>query len=71
MIMMILLLFTAMLGVKKKVRSQVNADIEVITKPMSIITLEKQLTALGDRYLSKTSVKPLLSSGGYKRATKG
>ena len=50
--MMILLLFTAMLGVKKKVRSQVNADIEVITKPMSIITLEKQLTERIERYLS-------------------
>ena len=42
---------TAMLGMKKKVQSQVNADVEVITKPIGIIALKKQITDLYDHYL--------------------
>ena len=43
---------TAMIGMEKAVRSQVNADVEVITKPMSIILLKDRITDLCDRYLS-------------------
>lgn len=43
---------TAMIGMEKVVRSQVNADVEVITKPIGIISLKKQITDLWDRHLS-------------------
>ena len=43
---------TAMIGMEKVVRSQVNTDVEVVTKPMSIILLKNQITDLYDRYLS-------------------
>ena len=46
------ILFTAMLGAKKKVQSEVGEDVEVITKPMGIISLKKQITNLYGRYLS-------------------
>ena len=46
------ILFTAMLGAKKKVQSEVGEDVEVITKPMGIISLKKQITNLHGRYLS-------------------
>ena len=37
---------TAMVGMEKIVQREVNADVEVITKAMSIITLKKQITDL-------------------------
>ena len=43
---------TAMIGMEKAVQSQVNADVEVITKPIGIISLKKQITDLYNRYLS-------------------
>ena len=43
---------TAMIRMEKVVRSQVNADVEVITKPMSIIFLKDRITDLYNRYLS-------------------
>ena len=44
--------FTAMLGMEKAIQSEVNADVEVITKPMSIIFLKEQIIDLYNRYLS-------------------
>ena len=43
---------TAMIGMEKMVGAQVNTDVEVITKPMSIIALKKQITDLYERYSS-------------------
>ena len=43
---------TAMIGMDKMVKSQVNTDVEVITKPMSIILLKDLITDLDNRYLS-------------------
>ena len=42
---------TAMIGTEKVVRSEVNADVEVITKPISIISFKKQIINLYARYL--------------------
>ena len=42
---------TAMIGMEKVVQSQVDTDVEVITKPMSIIFLKDRITDLCDRYL--------------------
>ena len=42
---------TAMIGMEKVVQSQVDTDVEVITKPMSIIFLKERITDLCDRYL--------------------
>lgn len=46
------ILFTAMLGAKKKVQSEVGEDVEVITKPIGIISLKNQINDLFNRYLS-------------------
>ena len=46
------ILFTAMLGAKKKVQSKVGEDVEVITKPIGIISLKNQINDLFNRYLS-------------------
>ena len=46
------ILFTAMLGAKKKVQSEVGEDVEVITKPMGIVCLKNQINDLFNRYLS-------------------
>ena len=43
---------TAMIGMEEVVRSQVNADVEVITKSIGIISLKNQITDLYNRYLS-------------------
>ena len=43
---------TAMIGIEKVIQSKVDADVEVITKPIGIISLKKQITDLYDRYLS-------------------
>ena len=40
-----------MIGMEKVVQSQVDTDVEVITKPMSIIFLKDRITDLCDRYL--------------------
>ena len=41
-----------MIGMDKMVKSQVNTDVEVITKPISIILLKDLITDLDNRYLS-------------------
>ena len=46
------ILFTVMLGVKKKIQSKVGEDVEVITKPIGIISLKNQINDLFNRYLS-------------------
>ena len=43
---------TAMIGMEKAVQSQVNTDVEIITKPMDIRLLKKQITDLYNRYLT-------------------
>lgn len=43
---------TAMIGMKKAVRSQANAEVEVITKPINIIFLKEQIADLYNQYLS-------------------
>ncbi len=47
-----IIFLTAMIGMEKVVQSQVNADVEVITKPIGIISLKKQITDLCDRHFS-------------------
>ena len=42
---------TAMIGIEKGVQLEVNADVEVITKPISIISFKKQIINLYARYL--------------------
>ena len=42
---------TATIGIEKVVRSQVNTDVEVIAKPISIISLKERIIDLCDRYL--------------------
>ena len=42
---------TDMIGMDKVVQSQVDADVEVITKPINIITLKNRITDLYNRYL--------------------
>ena len=37
---------TAMVGMEKIIQREVNADVKVITKAMSIVTLKKQITDL-------------------------
>lgn len=44
--------FTAMVGVKKMIRSEMGKDVEVITKPMDLAVLKNQISDLCDRYLS-------------------
>ena len=46
---------TAMIGMEKVVQSQVNADVEVITKPMNITILKERIAELYNRYLSLKS----------------
>ncbi|WP_019507791.1 response regulator [Pleurocapsa sp. PCC 7319] len=41
---------TAMIGIEKAVQLEVNADVEVITKPMSIVLLQEQIIDLYERY---------------------
>ena len=43
---------TAMVGMEKIIQREVNADVEVITKPIGIIFLKNQITDLYNRYLS-------------------
>ena len=43
---------TAMIEMEKVIQSQVNKDVEVITKPMGIISLKNQINDLFNRYLS-------------------
>ncbi len=43
---------TAMIGMKEMVQSQVDSDVEVITKPIDVISLKNQITDLYNRYLS-------------------
>ncbi|VEP12269.1 Response regulator receiver protein (fragment) [Hyella patelloides LEGE 07179] len=47
-----IIFLTAMIGMEKMVQSQVDADVEVMTKPMSIIILKNQITDRYNRYLS-------------------
>ena len=43
---------TAMIGMEEVVQSQVDVDVEVITKPIGVIFLKNQITDLYNRYLS-------------------
>ena len=49
-----IIFLTAMMGVEEMVRSQVNADVEVITKPMDLTVLKNLISDLYNRYLALT-----------------
>ncbi|MGB5635489.1 MAG: response regulator [Waterburya sp.] len=42
---------TAMTSMRKIIKSQITEDIEIITKPFDMMTLEKQVIDVCDRYL--------------------
>lgn len=46
-----IILVTAMVSMKKIIKSQINEDIEVITKPFDITTLAERIIAICDRSL--------------------